>query len=46
MDDEQMSYLRKMSADVYRKNHGLLTSEEIIRFQPMFGMSQTVTCPQ
>lgn len=40
MDDEQMSHLRKMSADIYRKNHGLLTSEEIIHFRSMFGMSQ------
>jgi putative zinc finger/helix-turn-helix YgiT family protein len=40
MDDEQMSHLRKMTADIYRKNHGLLTSEEIIRFRSMFGMSQ------
>ncbi len=41
MDDEQMSHLRKMAADVYRKKHGLLTSEEIIHFRSMFGMSQT-----
>lgn len=41
MDDEQMNHLRKIAADVYRKNHGLLTSEEIIRFRSMFGMSQT-----
>lgn len=41
MDDEQMSHLRKMAADIYRKNHGLLTSEEIIRFRSIFGMSQT-----
>ncbi len=40
MDDEQMSRLRKVTADTYRKNHGLLTSEEIIHFRSMFGMSQ------
>ena len=41
MGDEQMSHLRKMAADAYRKKHGLLTSEEIIHFRSMFGMSQT-----
>jgi putative zinc finger/helix-turn-helix YgiT family protein len=41
MDDEQMSHLRRAAADAYRKNHGLLTSEDIIRFRTMFGMSQT-----
>jgi YgiT-type zinc finger domain len=40
MDDKQMSHLRKMAADVYRKKHDLLTSEEIIHFRSMFGMSQ------
>lgn len=40
MNDEQMSYLRKMAADAYRKKHGLLTSEEIQHFRSLFGMSQ------
>src|SRR5690348_15127906 len=40
MNDEQMSELRKMAADVYRKKHGLLTSEEIVNFRSLAGMSQ------
>lgn len=40
MNDEQMSQLRKAAADAYRKKHGLLTSEEIINFRNLFGMSQ------
>ena len=35
-----MSHLRKGSADAYRKKHGLLTSEEIVNFRSLFGMSQ------
>lgn len=41
MDTEQMNVLRKMAADAYRKAHNLLTSQEIIRFRNMLGMSQT-----
>ncbi len=41
MDTEQMNRLRKVSADAYRKKHGLLTSEEIVRFRNLLGMSQT-----
>ena len=41
MNDEQMSQLRKLAADGYRKKHGLLTSEEILHFRTLFGMSQT-----
>jgi putative zinc finger/helix-turn-helix YgiT family protein len=40
MNDEQMSQLRKTAADAYRKVHGLLTSEEIVNFRSLFGMSQ------
>jgi putative zinc finger/helix-turn-helix YgiT family protein len=40
MNDEQMSQLRKATADAYRKKHGLLTSEEIVNFRNSFGMSQ------
>lgn len=40
MNDEQMSQLRKATADAYRKKHGLLTSEEIVNFRTLFGMSQ------
>lgn len=40
MNDEQMSQLRKKAADAYRKAHGLLTSEEIVNFRFLFGMSQ------
>lgn len=40
MNDEQMSELRKITADAYRRAHGLLTSEEIIHFRSLFGMSQ------
>ena len=41
MNDEQMSQLRKMAADEYRKIHGLLTSKDIVNFRSLFGMSQT-----
>ncbi len=41
MNDEQMSMLRKAAADAYRKRHGLLTSEEIVSYRTLFGMSQT-----
>ena len=40
MNDEQMSQMRKSAADAYRKTHGLLTSEEIVNFRTLFGMSQ------
>jgi len=40
MNDEQMSQFRKAAADAYRKAHGLLTSEEIVHFRSLFGMSQ------
>ncbi|MEI6242713.1 MAG: type II TA system antitoxin MqsA family protein [Chlamydiota bacterium] len=40
MNDEQMSQLRKASADTYRKTHGLLTSDEIVNYRSLFGMSQ------
>lgn len=40
MNDEQMSELRKTTADAYRKKNGLLTSEQIIHFRSLFGMSQ------
>lgn len=41
MDANQMNKLRKAAADKYRKLHNLLTSEEIIKFRTMLGMSQT-----
>lgn len=41
MDNEQMNVLRKAAADQYRKKHGLLTSEEIIKYRTTLGMSQT-----
>lgn len=40
MDDEQMSVLRRAAADEYRKKHNLLTSEEIVNFRTLMGMSQ------
>jgi putative zinc finger/helix-turn-helix YgiT family protein len=40
MNDEQMSQLRNAAADAYRKAHNLLTSEEIVNFRSLFGMSQ------
>lgn len=40
MNDEQMNNLRKATANAYRKIHGLLTSEEIVKFRSSFGMSQ------
>lgn len=41
MDTDQMNALRKCAADKYRKLHNLLTSEEIIKFRAMLGMSQS-----
>lgn len=41
MNDEQMNQLRRAAADQYRKDHGLLTSVEIIGFRKLLGMSQT-----
>lgn len=40
MNSEQMDNLRKVSADAYRKQHGLLTSSEIINFRKQLKMSQ------
>jgi putative zinc finger/helix-turn-helix YgiT family protein len=40
MDDGQMSVLRRAAADAYRRAHKLLTSEEILYFRSLFGMSQ------
>lgn len=40
MDAEQMNVLRRAAADAYRKKHNLLTSEEIIKFRNILGMSQ------
>jgi len=40
MDGEQMNVLRRCAADTYRKQHHLLTSEEIIHFRALLGMSQ------
>jgi putative zinc finger/helix-turn-helix YgiT family protein len=40
MNDEQMSQFRRATADAYRKKYGLLTSEEIVNFRTLFGMSQ------
>jgi putative zinc finger/helix-turn-helix YgiT family protein len=40
MDSEQMNQLRKISADEYRKKHGLLTSAEISQYRKRLGMSQ------
>jgi len=41
MDGEQMNMLRRSAADKYRKQHHLLTSEEIIKYRTSLGMSQT-----
>jgi putative zinc finger/helix-turn-helix YgiT family protein len=41
MDTIQMNTLRKCAADKYRKLNNLLTSEEIIKFRTMLGMSQS-----
>lgn len=40
MNEEQMNVLRRTAADKYRKQHNLLTSEEIIKFRAVLGMSQ------
>lgn len=40
MDGEQMNALRKCAADKYRKQHHLLTSEEIVKYRASLGMSQ------
>jgi putative zinc finger/helix-turn-helix YgiT family protein len=40
MDSHQMNHLRKAAADQYRRMHGLLTSDEIIKFRQALGMSQ------
>ncbi|MCE5318397.1 MAG: DUF4065 domain-containing protein [Parachlamydia sp.] len=40
MDAAQMNELRRRAADRYRVLHGLLTSEEILKFRHALGMSQ------
>lgn len=40
MDGAQMNELRRRAADKYRALHGLLTSEEILKFRHALGMSQ------
>ncbi len=40
MDGEQMNVLRRKSANKYRQHHHLLTSEEIIKYRTLLGMSQ------
>lgn len=40
MDTAQMNVLRRTTADKYRKTHNLLTSDEIVKFRSMLGMSQ------
>jgi len=41
MDGQQMNGLRRVAADMYRKKHNLLTSEEITKYRAALGMSQT-----
>lgn len=40
MDGQKMNVLRRSAADKYRKQHHLLTSEEIIKYRASLGMSQ------
>ena len=40
MDGDQMNTLRKKAADKYRQIHDLLTSEEIVHYRTLLGMSQ------
>lgn len=40
MDSEQMNALRRRAVDVYRQNHKLLTSTQIIQYRDKLGMSQ------
>ena len=40
MTTEQMSILRRSSADKYKENHNLLTSSQIIAYRKELGMSQ------
>jgi hypothetical protein len=40
MDGGQMNTLRRSAADKYRKQHNLLTSEDIIKYRALLGMSQ------
>lgn len=40
MDGEQMNVLRRRAADKYREQHKLLTSQEIIHYRALLGMSQ------
>jgi putative zinc finger/helix-turn-helix YgiT family protein len=41
MDDDQMSQFRRAAADEYRRTNHLLTSEEIVKFRSLMGMSQS-----
>lgn len=41
MDNDQMNSLRRLAADQYRKDHKLLTSEQIVKYREALGMSQT-----
>jgi putative zinc finger/helix-turn-helix YgiT family protein len=40
MDTEQMNNLRRAAADKYRETNSLLTSQEILHFRNILGMSQ------
>lgn len=40
MNTAQMSLLRKLATDEYRRKHALLTSSEIVNFRESLGMSQ------
>lgn len=40
MDGQQMNVLRRTAADKYRTHHNLLTSEDIIKYRALLGMSQ------
>jgi len=41
MDGEQMNMLRRSAADKYRKQHNLLTSEDIIKYRTALKMAQS-----
>lgn len=41
MDAKQMNTLRKAAANGYRAAHGLLTSEQIVKYRQALGMAQT-----
>lgn len=40
MDTSQMNILRRKAADEYRRQSNLLTSEQIVKYRSMLGMSQ------